>query len=78
MTTATGSVEQSIEQLANGDYYSATTVGRLLVTSRMLMEVDPKVQRQLADLLYLLDRGDIIVYKDLLTGDLKYKVKEIN
>ena len=71
--TATGSIEQLEE-----NYYSATTVQRMLITSRMLMEVDPKNQRLLQDLLYLLERGDIMVYKDPLTGELKYKSKELN
>lgn len=73
MTANTG----SIEQLTN-DCYSATTVQRMMITSRMLMEVDPKTQRLLQDLLYLLERGDIMVYKDPLTGELKYRTKELN
>ena len=65
--TATGSIEQLQENC-----YSATTVQRMLITSRMLMEVDPKTQRLLQDLLYLLERGDP------LTGEIKYKSKELN
>lgn len=73
MTANTGSIEQ-----LTSDCYSATTVQRMMITSRMLMEVDPKTQRLLQDLLYLLERGDIMVYKDPLTGELKYRTKELN
>lgn len=51
---------------------------KLMVENRILKTRDSEKRNLLYNLLFLLERGDIEVYADPITGELLYKTKELN
>jgi hypothetical protein len=58
--------------------YDGLSWAKLMVESRILSTRDSEKRNLLYNLLYLLERGDIEVYPDPITGELLYKTKELN
>jgi len=68
----------SIESPTNPFNYDGLSWAKLMVENRILKTRDYEKRNLLYNLLYLLERGDIEVYPDPITGELLYKTKELN
>ena len=75
---ATENTTGSLENPTNPFSYDGISWAKLMVENRILKTRDYEKRNLLYNLLYLLERGDIEVYPDPLTGELLYKTKELN
>tara|TARA_R100001510_G_C7640332_1_gene198022 strand:- start:527 stop:760 length:234 start_codon:yes stop_codon:yes gene_type:complete len=75
---ATENTSGSIENPTNPLTYDGLHWSKLMIESRLLKTVDYDKREILYNLLFLLERGDIEVYPDPITGELLYKAKELN
>lgn len=68
----------SIEQPTTPETFDGLALDRMMVEARIKQAKTRAVQDFLYNILFLLERGDIRVYADPLTGELLYKAKELN
>ena len=75
---ATSDSTGSIEQPTTSETFDGLALDRMMVEARIKQAKTRDVQEFLYNILFLLERGDIRVYADPLTGELLYKAKELN
>jgi hypothetical protein len=71
---STGSIEQSTPL----ESYDGLAWARMMVEQRILKAKTRDARDVLYSVLILLERGDVEVYLDPMTGELLYKAKELN
>lgn len=74
---STGSVEP-LTLLTAPETYDGLAVARMMVTQRIKSAKTQPKRDLLLSILILLERGDVEVYLDPMTGELLYKAKELN
>jgi|TARA_R110000824_G_scaffold188071_7_gene369444 hypothetical protein len=80
----TGSIEQPATPTAltttTGDpvTFDVLALDRMLIESRIRKAKTSAVQEFLYNILFLLERGDVKVYTNPMTGELHYEAKELN
>jgi hypothetical protein len=68
----------SLEHPTSKTTYDGISWARMMVENRIIKTRDEDRRDLLYNILFLLERGDVEVYLDPLTGELLYKAKELN